>query len=78
MSYVNIKLNTTEEGLNALHASANATDANLDALKEEADQLERRVKELRQEVYDAKNANIQGNVNLSASIFTCLCFYFRS
>nr|XP_020515981.2 laminin subunit beta-1-like [Labrus bergylta] len=60
MSYVNIKLNTTEESLNLLHSDANATDANLDALTDEANKLEQSVKDLRQEVYNAKNANIKG------------------
>lgn len=60
MSYLNGKLNTTEEALNLLHSDANATDANLDTLTVEANELELRVQELRQQVYDAKNANIQG------------------
>ncbi len=60
MSYLNGKLNTTEETLNLLHTDANATDANLDALTDEANQLEQSVQELRQQVYNAKNANIRG------------------
>ena len=60
MSYLNGKLNTTEENLNLLHSEANATDANLDELTDEANQLDQNVKELRQQVFDAKNANIQG------------------
>lgn len=60
MSYLNGKLNTTEETLNLIHSDANATSANLDALMDEARQLELSVQELRQEVYNAKNANIQG------------------
>uniref|UniRef100_A0A3B4X3R9 Laminin, beta 1b n=1 Tax=Seriola lalandi dorsalis TaxID=1841481 RepID=A0A3B4X3R9_SERLL len=53
-------LNTTEETLNVLHDDANSTDVNLDTLTKEANQLEQSVQELRQQVYDAKNANIQG------------------
>ncbi|XP_034433503.1 laminin subunit beta-1-like [Hippoglossus hippoglossus] len=60
MSYLNGKLNTTEETLNLLHNDANSTDVNLDALTEEANQLELSVQDLRQQVYDAKNANLQG------------------
>lgn len=60
MSYLNGKLNTTEETLNFLHSDANATDASLDSLTDEANQLEMSVQDLRQQVYNAKNANIQG------------------
>ncbi|XP_061617933.1 laminin subunit beta-1-like isoform X2 [Phyllopteryx taeniolatus] len=60
MPYLDGKLNTTEETLNVLQSDVNATDANLDELTDQANQLERRVQELRQEVYDTKNANLQG------------------
>uniref|UniRef100_A0A4W6G1L4 Laminin, beta 1b n=1 Tax=Lates calcarifer TaxID=8187 RepID=A0A4W6G1L4_LATCA len=53
--------------LNQLHDDANATDVNLDALMDEANQLELRVQEVRQQVYDAKNANIQGAMDTIAS-----------
>ncbi|XP_051807806.1 laminin subunit beta-1b [Acanthochromis polyacanthus] len=60
MSYLNGKLNTTEENLDLLRGDANATDANLDRLSDEADQLQQSVQQLRQQVSDIKNANIQG------------------
>uniref|UniRef100_A0A671X880 Laminin subunit beta 1 n=1 Tax=Sparus aurata TaxID=8175 RepID=A0A671X880_SPAAU len=50
MSYLNGKLNTSEETLDLLHGDANATDANFDALTDEASRLEQSVKELRQQV----------------------------
>lgn len=46
--------------MNLLHSDANATDANLDSLTDEVNQLELSIQELRQQVYNAKNANIQG------------------
>lgn len=60
MSYLNGKLNTTEEMLDLLHDDANATFAQLNSLTDEVNQLERSIQELRQQVYNAKNANIQG------------------
>ncbi|XP_077449810.1 laminin subunit beta-1-like isoform X2 [Stigmatopora argus] len=60
MSYVDGKLNTTEEILHVLRSDANATDGNLDELTEQADGLGRLVQELRQRVFDAKNANLEG------------------
>lgn len=43
-----------------LQSDANATDADLDVLTVEANQLEMSVQRLRQQVDDAKNANIHG------------------
>ena len=60
MSFLNGKLNTTEETLNVLHSDANATDADLEELSDQANQLELSIQELRQQVYNAKNANVQG------------------
>lgn len=60
MSYLNGKLNTTEETLNLLHSDTNATAANLDSLTDEVNQIELSIQELRQQVYNFKNSNIQG------------------
>lgn len=65
MSFLSGKLNTTEEALGLLHGDANATNADVDALTEAIDQLELSVKELRQRVYNAKNANFQGEASPS-------------
>lgn len=62
MSYLNGKLNTTEEALELLQSDANATDADLDVLTVEANQLEMSVQRLRQQVDDTKNANIHGSL----------------
>lgn len=64
MSYLNGKLNTTEELLEVLHGDNNDTDASLDSLTEEINQLEQTIRQLRQEVYNAKNANIQGESSI--------------
>ncbi|KAM8907948.1 laminin subunit beta-1b isoform 2-T2 [Spinachia spinachia] len=63
MSYLNGKLNTTEETASLLRGDVNATDADLGALTDQAEQLQRRVEELMQQVSNAKNANIQGAMN---------------
>lgn len=73
LSYLNGKLNTTEETLNLLHSDANATDANLVSLTDEVNQLELSIQELRQQVYIAKNTNIQGE-NPDCSRET-VCFF---
>ncbi|KAM9328243.1 laminin subunit beta-1b [Pholidichthys leucotaenia] len=70
MSYLNGKLNTTEETLDLLHSDANFTSADLDKLTDEANQLEQSVKELRQQVYDAKNANIHGAMGTISAAYT--------
>ena len=57
--------------MNLLHSDSNSTDVNLDALTEEANQLELSVQELRQQVYDAKNANLQGEESNCATETTC-------
>lgn len=46
--------------MDLLHDDANATNAHLNSLTDEVNQLELSIQELRQQVYNAKNANIQG------------------
>ncbi|KAM4712138.1 laminin subunit beta-1b isoform 1-T1 [Anableps anableps] len=60
MSFLNGKLNTTEESLIVADGDANATEANLDVLTDEANRLQQHVQELAQQVHDIKNANIHG------------------
>lgn len=83
MSFLSGKLNTTEETLTLLHGDANATEVDLDSLTEDINQLELSIKELREQVYNAKNANFQGenlrkedkhvlSINIHAHIFRCL------
>lgn len=60
MSFLTGELNTTEETLLLLHGDANATEVNLDSLTEGIIQLELSIKDLREQVYNVKNANIQG------------------
>lgn len=60
MSFVNGMLNTTEKTFEVLHGNTSTTDANLKEMTTEANKLSQTVKELRQQVSDAKNANIQG------------------
>ncbi|XP_072309819.1 laminin subunit beta-1b [Eucyclogobius newberryi] len=66
MSFVNGMLNTTEKMLDVLHGDSNSTDANMEKLINEANKLDQTVKELRQQVFDAKNANIQGAMDTIA------------
>lgn len=67
MSFLTGELNTTEETLLLLHGDANATEVNLDSLTEGINQLELSIKDLREQVYNVKNANIQGE-NLRSSV----------
>lgn len=74
MTYLNGKLNTTEELLDLLQGDTNDTDASLDSLTEEINQLERTIRQLRQEVYNAKNANIQGESSLCTRVISSSLF----
>lgn len=60
MSFLTGELNTTEDTLLLLHGEANATEVNLDWLTEGINQLELSIKDLREQVYNVKNANLQG------------------
>lgn len=66
MSFLNGKLNTVEETLVLRRGDANATEVDLDSLRDNINQLELRVQELREQVFNAKNANFQGE-NLRSS-----------
>lgn len=74
MTYLNGKLNTTEELLDVLHGDANDTKATLDSLTEEINQLELKIQQLRQEVYNAKNANIQGESSICMRVICSSLF----
>lgn len=76
MTYLNGKLNTTEELLDLLHGDTNDTDAGLDSLAEEINQLDRTIRQLGQEVYNAKNANIQGESSLCSKVICSNLFKF--
>lgn len=60
MSFLNGKLNTTNENLVLAYGEKNLTETGLDALTGEANKLEQQVQELRQQVHNIKNANIHG------------------
>lgn len=58
--------------MNLLLDDANSTHVNLSALTDEAKQLELSVQELRQQVYNAKNANIQGEKSNCGTETVCI------
>lgn len=63
MSFLNGKLNTTQETLEILHKDANSSSSKLDALTDEANKLELSVQALIQQVHLIKNSNIQGETS---------------
>lgn len=67
MSFLSGKLNTVEETLVLRRGDANATEVDLDSLRDNINQLELKVQELREQVFNAKNANFQGE-NLRSSL----------
>ncbi|CAL1568412.1 unnamed protein product [Knipowitschia caucasica] len=60
MSFINGMLNTTKGTLDVLNGDANNTNTTVVELANEAKKLDQTVKELSQQVFDAKNSNLQG------------------